>query len=352
MRTATFPVVIQHREALALKAGRPVSTSMLPFVSVLLVARGADQIVIPAPDAMEREHAEGGIRKLPPERRDFVTLCDTNGEDLARVKDYLELKRQARKWPEDAFVGFAEGFLYEAVVATRNRAGVLSNSASVVRGFVPIIDAREFSGEARFRLAELCRLICSYEPAAVQHGMYGVDTCREAVTTAWDILKMAEFRALVAASGRIGYLKHPIVALRRLSEKFRDLMRQPAVKPLIRLVSTAADAAGAAGLGEAAAEALGLAAHAGRGAFHLPFISPGPAELPLYRAALREGLPGAVPPEGTIMVFEQSRGGRAIHSWLNVGEEDKLEREARSGLSHRIELHRESMRALDRIAGS
>ncbi len=351
--TGTFPVVVQHVDACAVKDGRRVSTSMMPAVSVLLVARGSDQIIIPAPHAVERERVESGVAKLPPERRDLIKLCDTSGQDLRRVRDYLEpLRRQACKWPEDAFVGFAEDFLYEVVVATSQRAGVLSDSASVVRGFIPIIDPREFGGEARFRLAELCRLICTYAPAVVQHGMYVVDTCREASATACEILGLAEFRALVAASGRIGYLKHPILALRRLREKFRALMRQPAAKSLIKLASTAADAAGAAGLGRAAGEALGLAAETGSGQFHPPFISLGPAKLALYRAALREGIPGAVPPEGVIMLFEKLRGGQASHSWLNVGEESKLQREARSGIRRRVAQQREARKALDRIGGT
>jgi hypothetical protein len=175
--------------------------------------------------------------------------------------------------------------LYEVVVATSKRAGILSNSASVVREFVPIVDPREFNGEARFRLAELCRVICSYEPAVIEHGMWVADTRRVSGASAWDILRMAEYAALVTASGRIGYLKHPLVALRRLREKLHDLIRNPAVKPLIKLASTAADAAGGAGLAGATGEALGLAAEARNGQFR-PFISLGPAELSLYRAAI------------------------------------------------------------------
>jgi hypothetical protein len=61
------------------------------------------------------------------------------------------LQHQVRKWPEDAFVKLAEDFLYEVVVATDQRAGILSNAASVVRDFVPLLDPSEFTGEARFR---------------------------------------------------------------------------------------------------------------------------------------------------------------------------------------------------------
>jgi hypothetical protein len=325
----------------------------VPVLAVLLVARGSDRLIIPTPHATDRERAESGIARLPVERRNLVSLCDTDGEISARIRDYIEpLRRQARKWPEDAFVTFAGDFLYEVLVATRQRAGILSDSASVVRDFVPILDPTEFTGEARFRLAEICRMVCSYEPAVIDHGQYVIDARRDTGASAWEILKMAEFHAVVTASGRIGYLKHPLLGLRRLRDRLRDLIRKPFVKPLIKLASTAVDAAGAGGLGGAAGVALGLAANVPGHHFHPPFISLGAAELPLYRAALREGLPGAVPPDGAIMLFEVMRGGRAGHMWLSVGEEKKLEREAEGGFRHRIAKYREARKALDRLMGA
>ncbi len=350
MSTATFPVILQHLDACGVKDGRRVSTSIVPVLAVLLVTRGSDRVIIPAPHDKDRERAESGIAGLPPERRNFVSLCDTDGEVLARVRDYMEpLRRQARKWPEDAFVTCAEDFLYDVLVATRQRAGILSHSASTVRGFVPIVDPTQFTGEGRFRLAEICRMVCSYEPAVIDHGQFIVDARRDSGASAWEILKMAEYRAVVAASGRIGYLKHPFLGLRRVRDRLRDLIRKPCARPLIKLASTAVDAVGAGGLAGAAGEVLGAAANAPEEHFHPPFISLGPLELPLYRAALREGLPGAVAPDGAIMLFEKICGGRGIYMWLNVGEERKLEREARESLRHRIARYREARKALDQI---
>lgn len=340
-------------DACGVKDGRHVRTSVIPVLAVLLVARGSDRVIIPTPHGRERERAESRIARLPVERQGFVSLCDTNGQLLSRVRDYLEpLQRQARKWPEDAFVKLAEDFLYEVLVATHERAGILSDSVSVVREFVPLLDPIEFTGEARFRLAEVCRMVCGYEPLVIDHGAYLIDSRRDAGASAWEILKMAEFRAVAAASGRIGYLKHPLVGLRRLGDRLRDLIRKPAVRPLIKLASTAADVAGAAGLGGAAGEALGLAANVSGQRFHPPFISLGAAELPLYRAALREGVPGAIPPDGVIMLLEVMRAGRGGGMWLNLGEERKLEREAKGGFRRRIAKHREARKALDCLMGT
>jgi hypothetical protein len=48
----------------------------------------------------------------------------------------------------------------------------------------------------------------------------------------------------------------------------------------------------------------------------------------IYRVALQSRFPDAVPPQGTILNFEHMRCGYRGVSWLNVGEEHKLEREA------------------------
>jgi hypothetical protein len=352
MSSATFPVILQHLDACGLKDGRRVATSIVPVLAVLLVARGSDHLIIPTPHPTDRERAEAGIARLPAERQSFVSMCDTDGELLARVRNYTELlRREARKWPEDAFVAFAEDFLYELLLATHQCAAILSSSASTVREFLPIVDPTQFTGEARFRLAEIYRLVCNYEPAVIDHGQYIIESRRDAGASAWDLLKMAEFRALVGASGRIGYLKHPLLGLRRLGDRLRELIRKAPAKGLIKLASTAADAAGAGGLAGAAGEALGFAANADDKPFHPPFLSLSPVELPLYRAALREGLPGAVPPDGTIMLFEIMRGGRAAHAWLSIGEEGKLEREAREGLRPRVARYHAARRALDRLMG-
>jgi len=348
--TSTFPVVLQHLQACGVKDGRHVGVSILPVAALLLVARGADRIVIPAPHPDERDRAEAGIEGLPPERKGLVAVVDTKGRILNRVRDYLDpLKKQARKWPEEAVVGLGEDFLYEVLVATSERAGVLSNSVSIVRGFIPIIDPREFKGEARFRLAELCRLICSYEPGVIDHGMWVNSAGRDAGASAWDILRTAEYRSLVSASGRIGYLKHPLVAMQRLGEKVLALIRKPVVKPVLKLAASAADAAGGSGLGGVTKEALGIAAENRADQFHPPFISLGPLTLPLYREALAEGLPGATPPPGVIMLFEQLRGGHASHSWLGVGEELKLEQEAISEERQRRTDYLRARKALDRF---
>jgi hypothetical protein len=346
---ASFPVICQNLEACAVRAdGKRDRTSILPALGVLLVTRGSDRLIVPTPHSRDRERAEAGIAQLPAERRSLVSLCDINGDVFRRVKDYLEpLRRKARKWPEDAFVAFAQDFLYEVLLGTRKKSGILSNSASIVRDFIPILDSREFAGEERFRLAEVCRLVCSYEPMVVDHGDYIIDIRRDAAAGAWEILELAEFRALVAASGVIGYLKQPRVGLRRLRKRFRDLIARPAAAPLVKLASTAVDVAGASAIATVLTQSAGLAASLSDQQFHPPFLSLGPVQLPLYRATIAKGLPDSRPPDGTIMVFEAIRGGQVTHEWLNTGEEEKLELEAVEGFNSRVAKYHEARKSLD-----
>ncbi len=232
---------------------------------------------------------------------------------------------QAKKWPEDAFVGFMVDFLYELALGSKYKSPIASSSVHCVREFVPIIDPREFNGEARFRLAECISLICDYDADVVEHGNLKVDVPHSVShpPDVWKFLDFAEFRELEAATGALGYLEVPSVGLWRLRYAISDFVQRPEAKPLL---ATAAVVTNLAGLKQAEkigklVESVGLLSleH-----FRPPFIPLGPVELGLYRLALAEVSPEAEPPEGTILVFEAKRGT----SWLSVGEELKLETEA------------------------
>jgi hypothetical protein len=350
-----FPLLFEHELAVGVVRGRQIEVPTLPTTGALLVARGADQLIVPAPSAQERDHVEAGIAALPAERRHLVRVVDEDGAVLRRVRGYLEpLGRQATKWPETAFVDFAESFLYQLALASTNRAGIADDSVSVVRGFVPIIDPGAFSGEARFRLAELVAVLCSYEPAAPEHVAWTLEVAREgAARSIWEIFDSSEFHAVVAASGKLGLVRHPKVLLQRIRSLLEALVDHPRAKPLMRLGSTAADLAGAPpGAAEALSvviEATAVEAPAGTD-YWPPFIGLGPAQLGVYRAALRAASPEASPLPGTVMSFRGTREGREGMSWLNVGEEGKLEREAALGLAPRMEELRKARDVQSRFA--
>lgn len=280
---------------------------------------------------------------LPPERKGLVSLVDREGEVFARVVDYLRpLGLQAKKWPEDAFLQSMVDFLYEVALASKYKSPIASSSIHVVRGFIPIIDPREFNGEARFRLAECISLICDYDADVIEHGNLQVDTPRSVSSPPdlWKFLDFAEFHELEAATGALGYVEVPSVGLRRLRYAIRDLFKRPDVKPLLSTAGIAADLAGAKQIEKIGkmVETLGLLSMEH---FRPPFIPLGPVELGLYRSALAEASPEAEPPEGAILMFEGKRGV----SWLGVGEELKLEIEQAdlAGTKARVDAARAAM---------
>lgn len=339
--STSYPLVVRHMSAVLNKGGDDVEKSVLPQLAVLLVARGASQVVVPVPDRGERELVESAALTLPPERRRLVRLVDQDGDLFERVLRYLApMHEQADKWPEDAFVNFCVPFLYESALGHQYKAGVTSDAVSVVRGFIPTIDPAAFRGEAKFRLAELVRLICAYEPAIVDQGLVASDVRRK-TESALRLMQAAEFRSLVTESGRVGYLKHPLQALRELRHRFLQLTRLPVIGDTVTLASTAVDAASAGVLGKLAAEGLSLTTRGGSG-YSPPFFDIGRAHHSLYRAVLEEL--NATPPKGTIQVFKSGAGIR----WLNEGEEGKLDLDARDDEDRR-RRHREALDALGRF---
>jgi hypothetical protein len=336
-----FPIIFEHMDACGVWRGKEVKVPAITAAAAILVSQGADQILIPTPSSYETERAAEGIERLPKERRNLVKVVDGKGDVLRRVRSYLEpLVAQAKKWPETAFVGFAEDFLYQVALGTDFKAGVLGHSVGTVRDFVPIVDPQSFRGEARFRLAEIVSVICSYEPNRNDHGAYRFDLVPSPESSAqiWDLIENAEFGSLVAMAGRIGYLRHPAVAFRRLRSTARKFFKKPETAKLFALAASAAELAGAKSIIEKAKSIASLVNIADRAAFCPPFIDLGSAQIGVYRLALADAYAHATPPDGAILVFEHSRGGKVSHSWLNVGEELKLQKEEHDIDSSRAKL--------------
>lgn len=326
-----FPVILEHEDACGVVGATHVKTPTIAATALILAARGADQILVPCPSEYELERTAEGLDLLPRERRSCVKFIDNDGDILRRVREYLQpLAASVSGWPENAFVDFLEDFLYQVALGAKHRAGILADSVEVLRGFVPIIRREHFKGEARFRLAELVALICNYEPHQLDHGSFRLETPAQDgfSPSAWELLDNAEFRAVVSVSGRLGYLKHPLVGLKRLRRVIQKFFSREDAKTILSLAKTTAECAGAGSTATAAEHIFEALIKLEGSAFRPPFVGLGPAQLGIYRVALAEGYPDATPPTGAIMLFERSRAGRMGHSFLSVGEERKLELEA------------------------
>ena len=325
------PILIEYSEAIGQVGTQKVRAPVVEALSLIMIARGADRIILPAPGSREQDRIAAAIADLPASRRRAAKLVDEDGSLLRRIRWYLEpLRHQAAKWPEDAFVGFAESFLYQAALAHAEKASVLTDAVNVVREFLPIIDPNSFRDEALFRLADIFSLVTSYEPAMADEG--AAATHYEAATigtTVDDVIHSAEFNALASTAGGLGLATRPRVALKEFGRRLRALIARKEAKQMLALARTAADLSGAGQAAEATERVFGaLEIGKGQTEFRPPFFGLGSASLGLYRAALHNRYPEAGPPSGTIMVFESFRGGRTGVSWLNEGEEDKLAMEA------------------------
>lgn len=346
-----FPVIFEHMDACGVWQGKEIKVPAITAAAALLVSRGADQLLVPTPSAYEEDRVADGIDRLPKQRRQLVKMVDKKGHVLQRVRSYLEpLVAQAKKWPENAFVAFAEDFLYQVALATDSRAGIVGHTVETVREFVPILDLQSFRGEAKFRLAETISLICNYEPSLSDHGAYRFDLVPKPESSAqiWDLIENAEFGTVVTMGGRVGYLKHPATAFRRLRKAARTFFRRPETARMFTLATSVAELAGAKSVTEKAKSIAALVTESGSTPFCPPFIDLGPAQIGVYRLALVAAHVQAGPPSGAILAFEHSRCGKRSLSWLNVGEELKLQREAQDLSSCRAKLL-EARLALERL---
>jgi hypothetical protein len=325
----TSSVLLEHRDAIGQLGTQRVPVSILAAIGPALVARGADRILVPVPGSFERERASEGLESLPIERRSLVKLIDSDGEVLKRVREYLlPLRHQATRWPESAFVSFAEAFLYRLALASKHRTAVAHDSVQVLREFIPGLDPTFFTGEARFRLADIMSLICAYRPSVATYpGFARQSDTADVGRTVWQVLRAAEFSAVVAASGKLGYVKEPRLALAVLGEHVRALVSRPVARGLLTASQSAADLAGAGDAAEGLGRIAEFIGNFGSTSYRPPFFDLGSSVLTVYRVALEEAHPGARPPDGSIMAFEEWRAGGTGVTWLSTGEEDKLARE-------------------------
>jgi hypothetical protein len=319
-----------------------------------LTSRGVDKILIATPTEADRLIAEPGLLSLPAERRANVSLIDKDGRTLDRVFRYLNpLHTCAKKWPEDAFVGFLVAFVYQVALAAKFKAAIGSDAVSKVREFIPIVDPSVFRGEAGFRFAELAAMICSYEPALLNQGTLRteVDTGSGLSARLWALIETSEFREVVEESGKLGWVEHPLIAARHLKNTLATYFQSKEANALLKSIGTVAGLGAKAqpslAVARASADVLANFAESKEG-YRPPFFPLGPAEEGIHRMALAAVSADAQPARGTIFSFTTHRGGAESHSWLNTGEEEKLEREA-SDLDGAKARWEEAQKALARI---
>jgi hypothetical protein len=333
-----FSIVLEHFDACGKDGANKVKSSVLNAISAVMLCRGANKIVIPAPGKYEYERIQLGIEDMPVERRELIKIVDVSADVLMAVNDYIEpIKNQSKHWPEDTFTTFLQQFLYEVSIAIIYKAGISTSSIEILRDFIPIIDLSLFKGESRYRLAEIINIICSYEPINPKYGSLQYEASLQGIgKKLWNIIFSAKFKFIVNASGKMGYIDNPMEEISNITSFMMDLSKDNDVADTLCLVHTNME------VPEYKSPFLEInritkisSQFQENLLFSPPLISLGPVELSIYKIALREKFPGAKPPDKCIMMFEHARGGAISHSWLNKGEENKLEKEAKKGLKRR-----------------
>jgi hypothetical protein len=239
---------------------------------------------------------------------------------------------QVTKWPETAFISFAEEFIYDIALGCKYGAAVATGSIKIIWEFIPIINLSAFRGEARHRLSEIIFLASRYAPNIMYGntvvGEVGNADIRKAF---WKILDSSEYERVVAVEGRLGLVRNPSVLLRKLRSAILDLTTRGEFKGVIKAGTSVAEFARLPLLGSG----LGTLADTLK---RKPGFAPPLFDLPLktqYHIAissLAESYPGSTPPKNTMFALEHARMGKVAHSWIEKGEKWKLKDNLRSTL--------------------
>ncbi len=328
------PAVVPYSDAVGRIGDKHLKASTLNATAVLLTALGADSLLVPVPGEKEKERMAVALEAIPPPRRRLIRQVDSNGRILQRISDFLTpLHEQARKWPETAFVSFSVRTLYGMAIGCKYRAMAVNAQLPVMLDFIDRINPRVFKAEAVHRLAEICFLATSYDPALLSNAEVISEVSRADVRRQfWRIIESSEFGAVTAISGKLGYLRNPRVALRRLKLAVQKLVSRDDFKAVVGAASMASELAQLP-LPLSRIDSLVEVLDKGR-QFSPPLLDiPSPVGYDIYRASLAEFDPKAVAPKGSILVVEYPLAGSASHSWLNEGEKSKFKYNARRQLA-------------------
>jgi hypothetical protein len=324
-------LVLPHTGAVGQLNGREIVRSTLPVIVPVLVSLGATQVLIPAPNSQDQHNVKAALDRMDPATRRLVKVVDKRGAIQRRVREFVSpLASCARQWPEDAFAQFSESEMYLYAVAADERASILEReSGSPIVEFLPIIDASLYGAAAKLPLAALGSIATSYQPTIVTNPHLRVELSTPGVETVLErAIESSEFARATQFFGRLGYVRHPTVMLRRISRAVGDLVSSGVLRHTLAAGVATAHLTGPPGVASAAA--LATADQAARSlkmdeSFSPPRFSLDLAlELQVARSALKRSDPAARFPKGTIFAETYSSGPVHGVSWLSKGEEAKL----------------------------
>ena len=256
----------------------------------LLLARGADQLIVPAPSfRTEKERAEA-VRSLPEARRHMVRVVDEDGQILERVREFLAPIRTHVCHAAGLGMPRVLDFIYQFAIATRYRAAILDDSLQRARTAVLAVDAHWYAGEAKCRLAEVVRLVAAYSPVVAPQSQLMAELTEPTPSLdVWKILDDASYSSVTVRFGRLGFLRQPRLAMQRLIRRWREVLTRPTVQEKLKFAQAVGDVSPASSVANPFLSAI--AAIPRRAA---PFVPPFVPLLPATTHAInRTALPTA-----------------------------------------------------------
>lgn len=204
-------------------------------------------------------------------------------------------------------------------LACKYQATSIDGDLLELQEFVPRIDKGRFQGEAKYRLAQLISLVARYEPYYIEKlGIYRHFSEPGMSQAIQHILDSAEFADVVSAYGRLGYLRKPRTALRRLKSAIRTLVKNREFRLVVRGVKDVSSLA-SKGLPAEILEDLVKTAESDD-SFSPSFGTLSPFYQSIYEATLYEKDPLCRPPPGMALSIQPYKFGVCGHIWLYEGE--------------------------------
>ena len=341
-------VVFNHFDCLGKLGTEVIAASCLRAATVALVSLSATKVLVPTPNVHASKRVDEGLSGLPRERRGIVKKVDEDGRLFTRVIEYLRpLHEQATMWPESAFVDSSLESLYQIILGRKYKASVISSDKEGnALSLIPIINPLKFTGEARYRLAEICSVFTAFNAYRIKRLDLVAEILDPLVRQGLDdMLSYAEYNRLTSTAGRLGYVRRPDLALRRIARIVRNIVSSNHFKFLVKAGTGASEIAGHPI--PTLAEILDRP-KPGR-AFNPPLLElPITTEYKIYRESLTSIDVRAKPQDGYIHVVEDSITGGI--GWLQAGEESKISYDVNLALRYKKDLIQKALESSHRMA--
>jgi hypothetical protein len=241
-----YPAIVNFFETRGIIENKPVKIPVLYASSLLLTNMGASSILIPTPQTEDHcDKIKSSIKDLPRSLRFRIRTIDENGQILKKVKIFHEplieqaaLNNEKNKDTmsnEQLFISASIDTLYQFMLACKYRAVSAATPISEVQYYIQYMNKNIFSDEALYRLSMLTYLFTRYDPIIVEKIGTISDVAEPGIDKVLlDMIETSEFADVVAASGYFGYIRHPLIGIKRLRKAIKNLLLNESYSSIVK----------------------------------------------------------------------------------------------------------------------